>query len=109
MGMLVLMPRPILRFETLVRGDRRVIPRDAIIAFVSALLVFFVAWGALSRPAPTTEIIDSFTVLTPAVHGRNIVTVILADFRGFDTMGEVTVIALTLLGVISLLRSGRLR
>ena len=47
--------------------------------------------------------------LTPAVHGKNIVTVILADFRGFDTMGEVTVIALTLLGIISLLRSGRLR
>lgn len=109
MGMLVLMPRPILRFETLVRGDRRVIPRDAIIAVISGLLVFFVAWGALSRPAPTTEVIDSFTVLTPAVHGKNIVTVILADFRGFDTMGEITVIALTLLGVISLLRSGRLR
>jgi multicomponent Na+:H+ antiporter subunit A len=109
MGMLVLMPRPILRFETLVRGDRRTIPRDALIAVISGLLVFFVAWGALSRPAPTTEVIDSFAVLTPAVHGKNIVTVILADFRGFDTMGEVTVIALTLLGIISLLRSGRLR
>ena len=36
-------------------------------------------------------------------------TVILADFRAFDTMGEVTVIAMTLLGIISLLRSGRLR
>jgi multicomponent Na+:H+ antiporter subunit A len=109
MGMLVLMPRPILRFETLVRGDRRTIPRDALIAVIAGLLVFFVAWGALSRPAPTTEVIDSFAVLTPAVHGKNIVTVILADFRGFDTMGEVTVIALTLLGIISLLRSGRLR
>lgn len=109
MGMLVLMPRPILRFETYVRGDRRAVPRDAVIAAVAGLLVFFVAWGALSRPAPTTEVIDAFTVLTPAVHGKNIVTVILADFRGFDTMGEVTVIALTLLGVISLLRSGRLR
>lgn len=109
MGMLVLMPRPILRFETLVRGDKRAIPRDAIISIVAALLIFFVAWGALSRPAPTTEVIDAFAVLAPAVHGKNIVTVILADFRGFDTMGEVTVIALTLLGVISLLRSGRLR
>lgn len=109
MGMLVLMPRPILRFETLVRGDRLTIPRDAIIATVSALLVFFVTWGALSRPAPTTEVIDSFAVLTPAVHGKNIVTVILADFRGFDTMGEITVVAVTLLGIMSLLRSGRLR
>jgi multicomponent Na+:H+ antiporter subunit A len=108
-GMLVLMPRPILRFETQVRAEKRTIPRDAIIAGIAGLMAFFVAWGALSRPAPSTEVIDSYAVLTPAVHGRNIVTVILADFRGFDTMGEITVIALTLLGIISLLRSGRLR
>jgi multicomponent Na+:H+ antiporter subunit A len=108
-GMLVLMPRPILRFETQVRGDKRTIPRDAVIGGIAGLMAFFVAWGALSRPAPTTELINQFEVLTPAVHGRNIVTVILADFRGFDTMGEITVIALTLLGIISLLRSGRLR
>lgn len=108
-GMLVLMPRPILRFETQVRADKRAIPRDAIVAGVATLAAFFVIWGALSRPAPTTEIINQYEVLTPAVHGRNIVTVILADFRGFDTMGEITVIALTLLGIMSLLRSGRLR
>jgi multicomponent Na+:H+ antiporter subunit A len=37
-----------------------------------------------------------------------VVTVILADFRGLDTMGEVTVVALVLLGVATLLRRGRL-
>ncbi len=108
-GMLVLMPRPILRFETEVRAERRYLRRDAIVAVVAAGMAFFVAWGALSRPSPSTEVIDSQTVLTAAVHGKDIVTVILADFRGFDTLGEVTVIALTLLGVISLLRTGRLR
>lgn len=108
-GMLVLMPRSILRFETESGGDRRVIPRDAIIAAVAGLLVFFVSWGALSRTSWSTEVIDSHTVLTPSVHGKNIVTVILAEFRGFDTMGEITVILITLIGIISLLRSGRLR
>lgn len=108
-GMLVLMPRTILRFETEADSERRSMPRDAVIAMVAGLLVFFVSWGALSRTSWSTEIIDSQTVLTPAVHGKNIVTVILADFRGFDTLGEITVIAITLIGIISLLRSGRLR
>jgi multicomponent Na+:H+ antiporter subunit A len=109
MGMLVLMPRPILRFETEVRAERRALRRDGSVALIAFGMAFFVAWGALSRPASSTEVIDTQTMLTPAVHGKDIVTVILADFRGFDTMGEVTVIALTLLGIISLLRSGRLR
>lgn len=109
MGMLVLMPRPILRFETEVRAEKRAVRRDTAMASIAGALTFFVAWGALSRPSSSTEVIDSHAVLTPAVHGKDIVTVILADFRGFDTMGEATVIALTLLGIISLLRSGRLR
>lgn len=108
-GMMVLMPRTILRFETEADTDKHSISRDAIIATVAGLLVFFVSWGALSRTSWNTEVIESQSVLTPAVHGKNIVTVILADFRGFDTMGEITVITITLIGVISLLRSGRLR
>jgi multicomponent Na+:H+ antiporter subunit A len=37
-------------------------------------------------------------------HGRNVVNVILVDFRGFDTMGEITVISIAALGVYALLR-----
>lgn len=108
-GMLVLMPSSILRFETQAKVDKRTMPRDAIIATVAGLLVFFVSWGALSRTSLNTEVIDTQTALTEAVHAKNVVTAILADFRGFDTMGEITVIAITSIGVISLLRSGRLR
>ena len=32
---------------------------------------------------------------------------ILADFRGFDTMVEITVLAVAVVGVASLLRHGR--
>ena len=35
--------------------------------------------------------------------GRNIVNVILVDFRGLDTMGEITVLMVASLGVYSLL------
>jgi multicomponent Na+:H+ antiporter subunit A len=35
--------------------------------------------------------------------GHNVVNVILVDFRGFDTMGEITVLGVAALGVFSLL------
>ncbi|WP_439882860.1 hydrogen gas-evolving membrane-bound hydrogenase subunit E [Pontibacter sp. MBLB2868] len=37
-------------------------------------------------------------------HGRNIVNVILVDFRGLDTLGEITVLAVAALGIFALLR-----
>jgi len=39
-----------------------------------------------------------------AAHGRNIVNVILVDFRALDTLGEITVLAIAALGVFSLLK-----
>lgn len=41
--------------------------------------------------------------------GANVVNVILVDFRGYDTFGEMTVIAIAGLGVYNLVRSYRLR
>ena len=40
-------------------------------------------------------------------HGRNIVNVILVDFRGFDTLGEITVLAVAALGVYGILKYRR--
>ncbi len=40
----------------------------------------------------------------PLANGRNIVNVILVDFRGFDTLGEITVLAVAALGVFSLVK-----
>ncbi|WP_106751937.1 putative monovalent cation/H+ antiporter subunit A [Pannonibacter carbonis] len=37
-------------------------------------------------------------------HGRNIVNVIIVDFRGFDTLGEIAVVVLTGLAVLGLVR-----
>ncbi len=37
-------------------------------------------------------------------NGRNVVNVILVDFRGFDTLGEITVLALAGIGVYALIR-----
>ncbi len=40
-----------------------------------------------------------------AAHGRNIVNVILVDFRGFDTMGEIIVVAAAALAGVALIRN----
>lgn len=41
--------------------------------------------------------------------GRNVVNVILVDFRGFDTLGEITVLAIAAIGVFALLKGGAVR
>ncbi|MFN3336495.1 MAG: hydrogen gas-evolving membrane-bound hydrogenase subunit E [Thermomicrobium sp.] len=43
----------------------------------------------------------------PAAHGRNVVNVILVDFRALDTLGEITVLGLAALGVAALLAVGK--
>ena len=43
----------------------------------------------------------------PDSGGRNVVNVILVDFRGFDTMGEITVVGIVALAVYKLLRRFR--
>ncbi len=45
----------------------------------------------------------------PEAYGRNIVNVILVDFRGFDTMGEIAVVVIAGVAAIAALRAGRRR
>lgn len=81
--------------------------RDLAIALIAGISAFVVAWVTLS-PVPTGPLAaDNYIDLTPDAHGKDVVTVILADFRGFDTMGEITVIGIALLGIATLLRRWR--
>ena len=43
----------------------------------------------------------------PLAGGNNIVNVTLVDFRGFDTMGEITVLSLAAIGVFVMIKLGR--
>lgn len=43
----------------------------------------------------------------PEGGGRNVVNVILVDFRGLDTLGEISVLFIAALGVAGLIRAGR--
>jgi multicomponent Na+:H+ antiporter subunit A len=58
------------------------------------------------RPSIASYFSDNSLVLAK---GKNIVNVILVDFRGFDTFGEITVLSVAGVGVYALLklRSGK--
>ena len=90
-------------------SSRLVRTRDAIVAaaagaMITTLVLFIGASGTTSRLAPY------FADAAPRLaHGRNIVNVILVDFRGFDTLGEMTVLVTVAVGVRALLRIGRER
>jgi multicomponent Na+:H+ antiporter subunit A len=83
--------------------------RDAIMALaagalVTALVLFVGASGTTSRLAAY------FADAAPRLaHGLNVVNVILVDFRGFDTLGEITVLVTVAIGVRALLLIGRER
>jgi multisubunit Na+/H+ antiporter MnhB subunit len=83
--------------------------RDALVAAVAgtviATLVLFIgASGTHSRLSP--YFVDAAPRLA---HGNNVVNVILVDFRGFDTLGEITVLVTVAIGVRALLLIGRQR
>jgi multicomponent Na+:H+ antiporter subunit A len=53
---------------------------------------------------------DEYAALSePEAGGRNVVNVILVDFRGFDTLGEITVLATAAFGVVNLVRMAQRR
>jgi len=104
LGTLRLIPRDVLRGQARLRAHNPL--RKAFIATVAGLFAFAVVWGALSQPAPGDRVFEEHLRLTPEAHAKDAVTAILADFRGLDTLGEVSVVALVLIGVATLLRRG---
>lgn len=78
--------------------------RDAVAAGIVGTLVTLLVLVAIDIPHRQT--ISGFFVENsyPAAHGRNVVNVILVDFRGFDTLGEITVLAVAAVGIYSLVR-----
>jgi multicomponent K+:H+ antiporter subunit A len=66
-----------------------------------------VAYAVMTRPLP--DGISEYFVERAYTEGggTNIVNVILVDFRGFDTLGEITVLAIVALTVYALMRRFR--
>ncbi|MCW8958337.1 MAG: DUF4040 domain-containing protein, partial [Gammaproteobacteria bacterium] len=82
--------------------------RDLLLAGGAGASVALLAWGVLTRPYQTIG--DYFMQQSlPGGGGHNVVNVILVDFRGFDTLGEVTVLGIAAIGILMLLRGLRLK
>jgi multicomponent Na+:H+ antiporter subunit A len=104
LGVFSLLPDDVLLREAALEstGSRRW--RDPLVGCISGLVAFLVVWGAFSRDQPDDGMAERHLELAEAAHGKDVVTVILADFRGLDTLVEITVVAVAVLGVTTLLR-----
>ncbi len=74
-----------------------------VVGGVVTLTLLAVTQGPLDRSV--TDYYEAASV--PEAYGRNIVNVILVDFRALDTFGEVVVVAVAALGAFALLRGVR--
>ncbi len=85
-------------------NDRKVIVRDSIIAGVFGILISIIALEVMNEPTnkETSRFYAENAYL--AAKGKNVVNVMLVDFRGFDTLVEITVLIIAALGVYSLLK-----
>ncbi|MDW8339020.1 MAG: oxidoreductase, partial [Thermoleophilia bacterium] len=108
LGILGLIPRAALRRLAALRTPRTRRWRDPLISALAGLAAFLVVWGALSRPSVGESAAAAHVRLAPEAHAKDVVTAILTDFRGLDTLGEITVVAIAFLGLAALLRRGSL-
>lgn len=80
---------------------------DALVALVAGIGVGGITWMVTTRPLQSISGFHLENSL-PGGGGGNVVNVILVDFRGFDTMGEATVLSIAALAIFALLRDFRL-
>lgn len=84
--------------------NNKIIGRDAIISLSFGTLIMLIAMESLLFPADKTLshfYADNAYVLAK---GKNVVNVILVDFRGIDTMVETIVLSIAAMGVFGLLK-----
>jgi multicomponent Na+:H+ antiporter subunit A len=78
--------------------------RDLAVALSMGALMTLLTLLAVSHPTESHLTRYFAETSYPEGFGRNVVNVILVDFRGLDTLGETTVLAIAALGVYALLR-----
>lgn len=99
------------------RSERRRRRPPLIAAAVVITAAGCLAWGVAAAPpfgqpdaAPHVHVAPFYLQDTPEAIGiPNVVTAVLASYRGFDTLGEVAVIFTAGIGVLTLLRTPKRR
>ena len=82
--------------------------RDLVIASIGGVGLATLSYAVMSAP-PLPDSISRYLLSYAYEYGggRNVVNVILVDFRGFDTLGEITVLGVVAVTVYALLRRFR--
>jgi multicomponent Na+:H+ antiporter subunit A len=82
-------------------------PGGVALAGLGGCTMAALTWVALQvqLAAPVSGFFEAQSVA--AAHGRNVVNVILVDFRALDTLGEITVLAVAALGILAVLARRR--
>jgi multicomponent K+:H+ antiporter subunit A len=82
--------------------------RDGALAVAAGAGVTAMAYAMMTRPYET---IAGYHMANakPGGGGTNVVNVILVDFRGYDTLGEIVVLAMAALGLHALLTGTRMQ
>jgi multicomponent K+:H+ antiporter subunit A len=92
-------------------GARAALPRrarDVAIAVASGCGLGLISYAVMTRPLPDHAVSRFFIEQAwPRGGGTNVVNVIIVDFRAFDTLGEISVLAVVAVAVYSLLRRFR--
>ncbi|OFZ19157.1 MAG: hypothetical protein A2X94_10260 [Bdellovibrionales bacterium GWB1_55_8] len=74
------------------------------VSVMFGLVMTNLIWHTLRHPLDRS-LSDYFSNNSlPLAHGRNIVNVIIVDFRALDTLGEITVLGIAALGIFGLVR-----
>lgn len=94
------------RLRTLSTKGTRI--RDVILSSIFGTMMAILVMKALTIQFHESIAIDLAEMSYPEAKGRNVVNVILVDFRALDTLGEITVLSIAALGVAALV-SGRSR
>jgi multicomponent Na+:H+ antiporter subunit A len=83
--------------------------RDAVLAAMAGVLMGLLVYFTLTTGQDRSVSNFYREASLPLAHGRNVVNVILVDFRALDTLGEITVLAVAAFGAQALMRRRRAR
>ena len=84
-------------------GGRRL--RDGILAVIGGVGMGLATWALVRREGPPSISDFHWENSYSGGGGTNVVNVILVDFRGFDTFGEIIVLGIAALAIFGLLES----
>lgn len=93
------------KFERSVKGSVRV-AQIGVSVSVGLVVALFALLVGNARQAPSVGE-EYIARSAPQGGGNNVVNVILVDFRGVDTLGEITVLAVAAIGVANLVNMAR--